>query len=590
MSKNCKINKILYCTIGLSFAILIGILAGSNLTFDKRALQQTTTNYNYEAATYEFTKPALAKKVLSLLDVFTPLDEKYFTNKRGDSKKRYNAPFYGLKTDEEYCEKVRAHFVNHPESVFNEANIFTVRPPSALIRRVVVPAIGNDPLPHVGSHMGKANTQKSLYIQKRNISVFFTATSMYESREIGSQFSCLSQASNHIPGHDTLNRKDFVAENVINYAKKFQDRPQCFSYDKFFPETWVLYNKEDCDAFFKIFNSEQYKAAKQEKRIVYIRKVGSGSHRGQGVQPVHDEEEADLRTIYANGEKCGIVKKNYIIQDYVSNPLLLNGRKFDFRMYMLIASSNPLMAFYHDGFLRVSLSNYDVNSDDKSVLMTNLALSGHYYDQAKEGNLHKGMDEEALKVAQQWSFERLHEYLMQEGIVTDPNWLDNYLRPEFKKAMVHLLRLGSHSFWQDSSLYELYGVDFMLDTNLNLWFLEANSGPGLDGYSIPMEKHIVKMLKDHFEIVLGLLKSRMKRVVLYVNDLVEAGGVTKLVNGEIEIPNLEARRAEFKNVIKNYFEKEYEPQPTNGFSKILDENLEGMDRYQGFITEDCLAY
>jgi len=584
----CKINTILYCTIGLSIAVLLTVYIGSDLQFDRRSLQQTS--YSSQPASYGFSKPSIAKKVLSLLDVFTPLDEKYFTNKRGDSKKNYNKPFYGLKVDEDYCEKVRAHFVNHPESVFDEANIFTVRPPTALIRRKVVPALGNDPMPHVGSHMGKANTQKHLYIQKRNISVFFTATSMYESREIGSQFSCLSQASNHIPGHDTLNRKDFVAENVINYAKKFQDRPQCFSYDKFFPETWVLYNKEDCDAFFKVFNSEQYQAMKKEKRIVYIRKVGSGSHRGQGVQPVNDDEEADIRAIYANGAKCGIVKKNYIIQDYVANPLLLNGRKFDFRMYLLVASSNPLMAFYHDGFLRVSLSSYDVNSDDKSVLMTNLALSGHYYDQAKEGNLHEGMDEESLKIAQQWSFERLHAYLVEKKIVTDPNWLDNHLRPEFKKAMVHLLRLGSHSWWRDSSLYELYGVDFMLDTNLNLWFLEANSGPGLDGYSVPMEKFITKMLTDHFEIVLGLLKSRMKRVVFYVSDLIETGGINKLSNGEIEIPNLEARRAEFKDVIKNYFEKEYEPKPDNGFSKIMDENLEGMDRYQGLIAKDCLAY
>jgi len=241
----CKINTILYCTIGLSIAVLLTVYIGSDLQFDRRSLQQTS--YSSQPASYGFSKPSIAKKVLSLLDVFTPLDEKYFTNKRGDSKKNYNKPFYGLKVDEDYCEKVRAHFVNHPESVFDEANIFTVRPPTALIRRKVVPALGNDPMPHVGSHMGKANTQKFLYIQKRNISVFFSATSMYESREIGSQFSCLSQASNHIPGHDTLNRKDFVAENVINYAKKFQDRPQCFSYDKFFPETWVLYNKEDCD-------------------------------------------------------------------------------------------------------------------------------------------------------------------------------------------------------------------------------------------------------------------------------------------------------------------------------------------------------
>ena len=50
------------------------------------------------------------------------------------------------------------------------------------------------------------------------------------------------------------------------------------------------------------------------------------------------------------------------MQRYISKPLLLDGHKFDFRIYMLIASTNPLQLFYHDGFLRVSLLQYDENS------------------------------------------------------------------------------------------------------------------------------------------------------------------------------------------------------------------------------------
>ena len=33
-------------------------------------------------------------------------------------------------------------------------------------------------------------------------------------------------------------------------------------------------------------------------------------------------------------------------------------------MYMLIASVDPLIVYYHDGFLRVSLTVYDKNSND----------------------------------------------------------------------------------------------------------------------------------------------------------------------------------------------------------------------------------
>jgi len=394
--------------------------------------------------------------------------------------------------------------------------------------------------------------------------------------------------SNQILGHRALGRKDYVAENAIAYGKNFKSRPQCFSHNEFFPETWLLDEKEDCENFFRILNSYEYEEGKKEKHILFIRKIASGAHRGEGVQPVDKGEEADLRKIYENGKKCGAVQKNYIIQTYVHNPLLLNGHKFDFRVYLLVASTDPLIAYYHDGFLRVTLADYDASSSDKKVLLTNLALNKQIYDDAKGGNLYEGMDEEALKQAQQWSYQKLQDYLMEKEIIKDPNWLDNHLRPQFKKAMIHLVRMTSHAFRKDKTTFQLFGVDFLLDTNLNLWFIEANSGPAIGGYSVPMEKFIVEMVQDHFEIVYGILRSRVKRILNYINKIVQEGEVVLLSTGEVEIKNLEAKRREFDKVSKNYFEKEFEPKPTNGFKKIVDANYEGVDMYQGYLEPECL--
>jgi len=61
--------------------------------------------------------------------------------------------------------------------------------------------------------------------------------------KIGTSFDCLTQAYNHIPGHDTLNQKNKVSQALVSYRQFYKDRPQCFSEKKFFPQTWILHNK-----------------------------------------------------------------------------------------------------------------------------------------------------------------------------------------------------------------------------------------------------------------------------------------------------------------------------------------------------------
>jgi hypothetical protein len=90
---------------------------------------------------------------------------------------------------------------------------------------------------------------------------------------------------------------------------------------------------------------------------------------------LNNRNEIRIKRKYDNGKLCGKIIDNIIAQKYISNPLLVNGHKFDFRIYLLIASTDPLIVFYHDGFLRISLSKYSKNSTEKSTHFTNTALS-----------------------------------------------------------------------------------------------------------------------------------------------------------------------------------------------------------------------
>lgn len=56
---------------------------------------------------------------------------------------------------------------------------------------------------------------------------------------------------------------------------------------------------------------------------------------------------------------------------YIHQPLLLEGKKFDVRSYLLIACTAPYVVFFAQGYVRLTCVNYDAASDDLTVHLTN---------------------------------------------------------------------------------------------------------------------------------------------------------------------------------------------------------------------------
>lgn len=60
-----------------------------------------------------------------------------------------------------------------------------------------------------------------------------------------------------------------------------------------------------------------------------------------------------------------------IVQRYIERPLLVEKKKFDIRSYMIISSTIPFMVFYHKGYVRVTCEEYQLDSFDLSLHLTN---------------------------------------------------------------------------------------------------------------------------------------------------------------------------------------------------------------------------
>ena len=120
------------------------------------------------------------------------------------------------------------------------------------------------------------------------------------------------------------------------------------------------------------------------------------------------------------------------------------------------------------------------------------------------------------------------------------------MRPEMRKAMLHLMRMTSHDFLKHPDLFSYFGVDFLLDDDLHMWFLEIVDQPGLYGKTPKM-------------------------------DIVANETFTNLLNMEAAL------------VYKNWtlFDKIVEE---SDFEWVIDERKEGADQYFGLIEPECVPY
>jgi len=515
-----------------------------------------------------------------LMGSYPKVAKKYF-NSYPDGRPYYERFNYGLINDNDYCELVDSYNLAHPENMFKEMNFFTDYARTGLVRKDVIRDIGNDKMRQVSRYMKRSDFKSAVYHLDPTITNFFTKrVDIHIYHRIGEDFNCATQMYNHIPGHGVLKRKDLIVDSVDNYAQVYEDQglSHCFNKKTFFPFSYRLYIESECKEFFTKINSAAYKASLKKEPIQYLVKLGFGAHRANGVFLLDKNYTVYMNELYDNGDNCGKDNSSVIAQTYVTNPLLLDkDNKFDFRVYMLVASTNPLIVYYHDGFLRVSLETYNKNSEDRNVHLTNTHLSKDAFAEAEKTNVTLANE---LREYQMWTFERLSNYLLESKKIKDPKWLDNYLRPAFKQAFIHATRMSAYAFWNQSNVYEMFGLDFMLDDELNLWFIECNSSPQLIGTNDYKTKFLIKMLTDLFEIQYGYYRSRMKRVLKVLNEI----NSEAIKKGKVDY---KAWTNEYNEAMSNRFETEFTPKEGNSFELIMDMNIKGPGAYFKNIPREC---
>ncbi|XP_017779155.1 PREDICTED: tubulin polyglutamylase TTLL4-like isoform X2 [Nicrophorus vespilloides] len=177
-----------------------------------------------------------------------------------------------------------------------------------------------------------------------------------------------------------------------------------------------------------------------------------------------------------------------IVQRYIADPYLINGSKFDLRLYVLATSFNPLRIYlYPEGLVRfasVKYSDDDKDLKDRYMHLTNYSINklSSQYTANEDANSCQG---------HKWTLSKLWEYMEIKGIDTKELWTN--LKHLVIKTMISgespITQLCGENVQSRYNCYELFGVDVLLDSRLKPWLLEVNISPSLHSTS-PLDLHV----------------------------------------------------------------------------------------------------
>ena len=270
---------------------------------------------------------------------------------------------------------------------------------------------------------------------------------------------------NHFFHPFLLGRKDEFHQRMRDYEQTSGERM------KYYPLSFII--PQEIDELMKVYSTIPY----------WISKPAAASS-GKGIK------------IFSSKEKLPVSRG--IIQQYL-DPYLINGKKFDLRLYFLVTSCDPMKIYiYQNGLVRFATEDYDVSTIDTNVCahLTNYSVNKDAiaYVQKREENAANS----------KWS---LSFFLKQMESVTDTD----ALMKKIEKACTSIILCGQTKIRDEhkeskrsfSGSFELYGVDVMLDKELNPYVIEVNISPSMEGGQSKMDSSLkIDLLTDTFNTAL----------------------------------------------------------------------------------------
>ncbi len=316
-------------------------------------------------------------------------------------------------------------------------------------------------------NMANSNLTKVTFLQEAN-SLWFNSGS----NQMRPNFLYKYCKYNHFFKHGQITRKDLL---YLNYFKMKEKFPNEFTY---MAETYDFPNDKE------LIEDKFFDYSPTEDNLWLIKPKGAA--RGNGIKFLKSYSD---------------ITKGNIITRYISNPHLIDGRKYDCRIYLLVTGFRPLKIYiYNEGLARRASDpfNLDINNlDNFFIHLTNVAVN-------KRNKNFKENDENAEKTSI-WSLTMLKNQLEKEG--NDFNEVFEKIHDIAIKALISMydkeIDKEDSVYYNrnNENLFELYGMDILIDQNMKPWLLEINLSPALEAVGNYEERLKLQLFADVFNVI-----------------------------------------------------------------------------------------
>lgn len=196
-------------------------------------------------------------------------------------------------------------------------------------------------------------------------------------------------------------------------------------------------------------------------------------------------QEALTREAKARGRKDG-----WIVQEYMISPMLVAGRKFDIRCFVVLtqcARKGVKAYFFDQAYVRTSSKAYSLSSlKDREAHLTNDAVQKHSkaYGKFEDGN--------------KLSFSEWQAWVDKDYPTAPPNLVEGIIYPEIKRLTALSIEAAADQLKNTETIksFELLGYDYMINSQYEPKLIEINSNPCLE-FAGSLLKTLIPTLLEH---------------------------------------------------------------------------------------------